>query len=51
MKLEKLNTGFVYWKEAGFITYDYGMLLREIEEIINILTAIVKTSQQKNYKL
>lgn len=45
-----------YWirllERSEFIKYDYAMLLREIEEIINILTAIVKTSQQKeNYKL
>ena len=40
-----------YWirllERSEFVKYDYGSLLREIEEIINILTAIVKTSQQK----
>ena len=43
-----------YWirllERSEFIKYDYEMLLREIEEIINILTAIVKTSQQSNMK-
>lgn len=43
-----------YWirllERSGFIIYDYGMLLKEIEEIINILTAIVKTSQQRSTK-
>ena len=38
-----------YWirllEKSKFINYDYGILLIEIEEIINILTAIVKTSQ------
>jgi four helix bundle protein len=40
-----------YWirllERSGFIKYDYEMLLREIDDIINILTAIVKTSQLK----
>jgi len=38
-----------YWirllERSQFINYDYEILLREIEQIINILTAIVKTSQ------
>ena len=40
-----------YWirllKKSEFIKYDYDMLLREVDDLINILTAIVKTSQQK----
>src|SRR5690606_12975414 len=44
-----------YWirllERSGFITYDYGILLKEIEELINILTAIVKTSQQRTTKV
>ena len=39
-----------YWlrlfSKSGIIEYDYTFLMKEIEEIINILTAIVKTSQQ-----
>ena len=39
-----------YWlrlfSKGGIIEYDYTFLLKEIEEIINILTAIVKTAQQ-----
>lgn len=39
-----------YWirllEKSEFIKYDYAMLLKEIEQIINILTAIVKTSQE-----
>ncbi len=42
-----------YWLRllsmSGFIKKDYSMLLKEIEEIIKILTAMVKTSQ-KNLK-
>ena len=38
-----------YWirllEKSQFISYDYQILLLEIEQIINILTAIVKTSQ------
>ena len=38
-----------YWirllEKSQFLNYDYEMLLKEIEQIINILTAIVKTSQ------
>ena len=38
-----------YWirllERSQFIKYDYEILLKEIEQIINILTAIVKTSQ------
>jgi four helix bundle protein len=38
-----------YWlrllEKSQFINYDYEGLLKEIEQIINILTAIVKTSQ------
>lgn len=45
-----------YWlrllSESQIIKYDYSSLLKEIEEIINILTAIVKTSQKNlNIKL
>ena len=40
-----------YWirllERSEFINYDYEMLLREVDDIINILTAIVKTSQLK----
>ncbi len=40
-----------YWlrllNESKYIEYDYSELLGEIEEIINILTAIVKTSQSR----
>lgn len=43
-----------YWlhllEKSGLITYDYSLLLKEIDELINILTAIVKTSQQNNLK-
>ena len=39
-----------YWlrlfSKSAIIDYDYTYLLKEIEEIINILTAIVKTSQK-----
>jgi len=38
-----------YWirllEKSQFINYDYEILLKEIEQIINILTSIVKTSQ------
>ena len=38
-----------YWirllEKSQFLNYDYEGLLKEIEQIINILTAIVKTSQ------
>jgi four helix bundle protein len=38
-----------YWirllEKSQFINYEYEILLKEIEQIINILTAIVKTSQ------
>lgn len=43
-----------YWlrlfSKNGIIEYDFTFLLKEIEEIINILTAIVKTSQQNIVK-
>lgn len=43
-----------YWirllEKSQFIKYDYGLLLKEIEQIINILTAIVKTSQGESKK-
>ena len=39
-----------YWlklfSRSGIIKYNYTSLLKKIEDIINILTAIVKTSQQ-----
>lgn len=39
-----------YWlrlfSKSGIIEYNYAFLLKEIDEIINILTAIVKTAQQ-----
>ena len=38
-----------YWlmllERSNFIQFDYSVLLKETDEIINILTAIVKTSQ------
>ena len=38
-----------YWlkilEASNLVTYDYSTLLKECDEIINILTAIVKTSQ------
>jgi four helix bundle protein len=38
-----------YWirllEKAQFINCDYELLLKEVDQIINILTAIVKTSQ------
>ncbi len=40
-----------YWllllQKSKLIEYDYDLLLKEVDEIINILTAIVKTSQEK----
>ncbi len=40
-----------YWlmllKESKFINYDFSELLNDVEEIIKILTSIVKTSQNK----
>jgi four helix bundle protein len=43
-----------YWllllQKSDFINYDFSLLLKEADEIINILTAIVKTSQQNNSK-
>jgi len=40
-----------YWlrllKESGLIKYNYESLLKEIDSLVNILTAIVKTSQNK----
>lgn len=43
-----------YWlrlfSKSAIIDYDFTSLLKEIEEIINILTAIVKTSQQNIVK-
>ena len=40
-----------YWlkllQESQLVNRDYGTYLKEIEEIINILTAIVKTAQGK----
>lgn len=42
-----------YWlklfSKSGIFKYDFSILLNDIEDIINILTAIVKTSQ-KNLK-
>jgi four helix bundle protein len=39
-----------YWlrllKESKFVDYDYSLYLSSIEHIINILTKIVKTSQE-----
>ena len=34
------------FSKSGIIEYNYAFLLKEIDEIINILTAIVKTAQQ-----
>jgi len=43
-----------YWlmllERSNFIQFDYSVLLKEADEIINILTAIVKTSQHNNGK-
>ena len=43
-----------YWirllEKSEFVKYDYEMLLREVDDLINILTAIVKTSQQHGIK-
>ncbi len=40
-----------YWllllEKSDFINFDYTILLIEADEIVNILTAIVKTSQEK----
>ena len=42
-----------YWlrllHEAEVIEHDFAPLMRDIDEIISILTAIVKTSQEKLY--
>lgn len=43
-----------YWirllEKRKLINYDYEVLLKEIEQITNILTSIVKTSQQSDKK-
>jgi four helix bundle protein len=43
-----------YWirllEKSQFLHYNYGVLLSDIEQIINILTAIVKTSKGANEK-
>lgn len=41
-----------YWlkllERSQIVKYNYSIQLKEIEEILNILTAIVKTSQSNN---
>ena len=43
-----------YWlmllQKSRLVDYDYSIYLKEIEEIINILTSIIKTMQEKNSK-
>ena len=43
-----------YWlmllQQSRLVDYDYSFYLKDIEEIINILTSIIKTMQEKNYK-
>ncbi|MBN1633845.1 MAG: four helix bundle protein [Ignavibacteria bacterium] len=40
-----------YWihliRDSNFITYDFSILLRDLDEIIKIPTSIVKTSSEK----
>ena len=44
-----------YWlmllQQSRLVDYDYSIYLKEIDEIINILTSIIKTLQKKNFKL
>jgi four helix bundle protein len=41
-----------YWlrllNKSQLVHYDYSFYLKDIEDIVNILTAIVKTSQEQN---
>lgn len=43
-----------YWlmllQQSRLIDYDYSFYLKEVNEIINILTSIVKTMQERNSK-
>jgi four helix bundle protein len=43
-----------YWlmllQQSRLVDYDYSVYLKEINEIINILTSIIKTMQEKNSK-
>jgi four helix bundle protein len=43
-----------YWlmllQKSQLFDYDYSIYLKEIDEIINILTSIIKTLQEKNSK-
>ena len=42
---QETKYGICLLEKSQFINYDYENLLKEIEQMINILTAIVKTSQ------
>jgi four helix bundle protein len=43
-----------YWlmllQQSRLVDYDYSVYLKEIDDIINILTSIIKTTQERNSK-